>query len=120
MYETQSKPSIRNFFSLFLQSGDHVVETGALLHEVVDLLADGAVGGQRRVEVDHDAVEAVLEQADAVRHVVLVPGRRRRRGRRRRTASCLKLFFISIFHLRSWIDCFTFTADESAEEGGCS
>ena len=119
MYETQSKPSIRNFFSLFLQSGDHVVETGALLHEVVDLLADGAVGGQRRVEVDHDAVEAVLEQADAVRHVVLVPGRRRR-GRRRRTASCLKLFFISIFHLQSWIDCFTFPADESAEEGGCS
>ena len=92
-----TNPSIRNFFSLFLQSGDHVVETGALLHEVVDLLADGAVGGQRRVEVDHDAVEAVLEQADAVRHVVLVPGRRRRGGRRRRTASCLKLFSYQLF-----------------------
>lgn len=67
-------------FSLLLQSGDHVVETCALLHEVVDLLADGAVGGERRVEVDHDAVEAVLEQPDAVRHVVLVAGSGRRRG----------------------------------------
>ena len=92
MYETQSKPSIRNFFSLFLQSGDHVVETGALLHEVVDLLADGAVGGQRRVEVDHDAVEAVLEQPDAVRHVVLVAGSGRRRG----IASGLKICIMLI------------------------
>ena len=76
-------------FSLLLQSGDHVVETCALLHEVVDLLADGAVGGERRVEVDHDAVQPVLEQADAVRHVVLVAGSRRRTRRCRRTASCL-------------------------------
>ena len=64
--------------SLLLQSGDHVVEAGALLHEVVDLLADGAVAGERRVEVDHDAVEPVLQEADPLRHVVLVA----RRGRR--------------------------------------
>ena len=83
-----TKRSIRNC-SLLLQSGDHVVEAGALLHEVVDLLADGAVGGERRVEVDHDAVQPVLEQADAVRHVVLVAGSRRRTRRCRRTASCL-------------------------------
>ena len=66
--------------SLLLQSGDHVVEAGALLHEVVDLFADGAVAGERRVEVDHDAVEPVLQQADPLRHVGLVARHRRRPG----------------------------------------
>ena len=67
--------------SILLQSGDHVVEGGALLHEVVDLLADGAVGGERRVEAHHHAVQTVLKQPDAVRNLVLVAGRRRRGGR---------------------------------------
>ena len=64
-------PQFATVLSLLLQPGDHVVESGALLHEVVDLLADGAVGGERRVEVDHDAVQPVLQHADAVRHVAL-------------------------------------------------
>ena len=63
--------SVPKITDLLLESGDHVVEGGALLDEVVDLLADGAVVAQRRVEVDHDAVEPVFEEDDALADVAL-------------------------------------------------
>lgn len=58
---------------LFLESGNHIVEGSALLDEMVDLLSDGAVVAQRGVEVDHDAVETILQEGDALTDIALLP-----------------------------------------------
>lgn len=69
--------------NFLLQFGDHVVESGSLLDQVVDLLPDVAVLGERSVEADHDAVQAILQEDDPLANVAFLAhvGRGFGRGR---------------------------------------